>query len=57
LEVSDKDLLELRPTTNVVGRQELEPCSNVLPNTDGEVLDDEVVVICPSGAAGELEVF
>jgi hypothetical protein len=57
LEVSDKELLELRPTADTVGRQEFEPCSNILPNTNGEVLDDEVVVIRSFGSAGELEIF
>jgi hypothetical protein len=51
LEVPDEDLLELRPITDVVGQQEFEPCSKVLPDTDGEVLDDEVVIIHPSGSA------
>jgi hypothetical protein len=57
LEVLDEDLLELGQTTNVVGWQEFEPCSNVLPDTDGEVLDDEVVIIRPSGSTCELEIF
>jgi hypothetical protein len=50
-------MLELRPTTNVVGRQEFKPCSNMLPNTYGEVLDDEVVVIRSSSLASESEIF
>jgi hypothetical protein len=29
----------------------------VLPDTDGEVLDDEVVIIRPSSLAGESEIF
>jgi hypothetical protein len=29
----------------------------VFPNAYGEVLDDEVVIMCPSGSAGESEVF
>jgi hypothetical protein len=37
LEVPKEDLLELCPTTNAVGRQEFEPCSNVLPDIDGEI--------------------
>jgi hypothetical protein len=57
VEVPEEDLLELRPTTDAVGRQEFEPCSNMLPNIDGEVLDDEVVIIHPSSSAGESEVF
>jgi hypothetical protein len=44
LEVPDKDLFELRST-------------NMLPNIDRKLLDDEVVIIHPSGWAGESEVF
>ena len=40
-----------------VRRKEFEPRLNMLPHTDGEVLDDEVVIIHSSGSAGELEVF
>jgi hypothetical protein len=57
MEVLDENLLELHPTTNVVGRHEFKPRSNMLPDADGEVLDDEVVIIRPSGSAGESEVF
>jgi hypothetical protein len=57
LEVLDEDLLELHPTSNAVGPQNFEPCSNMLPNTNEEVLDDEVVVIRPSSLAGKSEVF
>ena len=57
LEISDKDLLEIRPVTDAVGRKEFEPCSNMLPHADGEVLDDEVVIIHSSGSVGEPEVF
>jgi hypothetical protein len=57
LEVPDKDLFELRSTMNAVGWQKFEPCSNMLPNIDRKLLDDEVVIIHPSGWAGESEVF
>ena len=57
LEVSDKDPLEIRPVANAVGRKEFWPCSNMLPHVDGEVLDDEVVIIQSSGSVGEPEVF
>ena len=30
---------------------------NMLPHTDGEVLNDEVVIIHPIGSVGEPEVF
>jgi hypothetical protein len=57
LEVPDENLLELSSTTDAVGRQEFEPRLNVLPDADGEVLDDAVVIIRPSGSVGELEIF
>ena len=38
-------------------REEFESCSNVLPHGDGEVLNDEVVIIHSSGSVGESEVF
>ena len=27
------------------------------PHTDGEILNDEIVIIHPSGSAGELKIF
>jgi hypothetical protein len=57
MEVPDENLLELRPTTDAVGRQEIEPRLNMLPNTDGEVLDDEVVVVHLSSPTSEPEVI
>ena len=56
LEIADEDPLEIRPVMDVVGRKEFEPCLNMLPHTDGEVLDDEVVIIHFS-SAGEPKVF
>ena len=57
LEISNEGPLEIRPVTDAVGRKEFEPCSHMLPHVDGEVLDDEVVIIHSSGSAGEPEVF
>ena len=57
LEISNEGPLEIRPVTDAVERKEFEPCSNMLPHTDGEVLDDEVVIIHSSGLAGESKVF
>ena len=57
LEISDEDPLEICPVTDDVGRKEFEPCSNMLPHIDGEVLDDEVVIIHFSGLACKPEVF
>jgi hypothetical protein len=56
LEFPDEDLLELCPTMDAVGWQEFEPRSNMLPDIDGEVLDDEAV-IRPSGSIGEPKIF
>ena len=57
LENSDKYPLEICPVADAVGRKELEPCSNMLPHADGEVLDDEAIIIHSSGLVGELEFF
>ena len=38
-------------------REEFEPCSNMFSHADGEVLNDEVVIIHSFGLVGELEVF
>ena len=42
---------------DAVGREEFEPCSNMLPHADGEILNDEVVIIHSSGLASEPKVF
>ena len=42
---------------NVVVREEFKPCPNMFPHADGEILNDEIVIIHPSGSAGELEIF
>ena len=57
LEVPDEDPLEIRLVTDAVTWEEFEPCSNMLPHADGEVLNDEVVIIHSSGSVGEPEVF
>ena len=38
-------------------REEFEPCSNMFPHADREVLNDEVVIIHSSGLVGEPKVF
>ena len=57
LEISDEGPLEIRPVADAVGQEEFEPCSNMLPHTDGEILNDEVVISHSSISAGEPEVF
>ena len=57
LEILDEDSLEVRPVANVVMQEEFEPCSNMFPHANGEVLDDEVIIIHSSGSVGEPEVF
>ena len=57
LEVPDEDPLELRLVADAVMREEFEPRSNMFPHADGEVLNDEVVIIHTSSLACELEVF
>ena len=57
LEVPDEDPLEVRPVTDAIVREEFEPRSNMFPHTDGEVLNDEVIIIHSPGSVGEPEVF
>ena len=57
LEIPDEDPLEIRLVADAVRWEEFKPCSNMLPHVDGEVLNDEVVIIHSSGSAGESEVF
>ena len=38
-------------------REEFEPCPNMFPYADGEILNDAKVIIHPSGSIGELEIF
>ena len=57
LEIPDEDPLEVRPVADAVRRDEFEPCSNMFPHADGEVLNDEVVIIHPFGSIGEPKVF
>ena len=57
LEIPDEDSLEIRSVADAVRREEFEPCLNMLPHTNGEVLNDEVVIIHSSGLAGEPKVF
>ena len=53
LEVPDKDHLEVRPVTDAIVREKFEPRSNMFPHVNGEVLNDEMVIIHSSGSAGE----
>ena len=57
LEVPYEDPLEVRPVADTIRREEFKPCSNMLPQVDGEVLNDEVVIIHSSGSVGEPKVF
>ena len=49
LEVLDEDPLEVHPVADAVVQEEFEPHLNMFPHIDGEVLNDEVVIIHFSG--------
>ena len=57
MEISDKDPLEVHSVTDAIMWEEFKPCLNMFPHVDGEVLNDEVVIIYSSGSASELKVF
>ena len=57
LEIFDEDPLEVRPVVDAVVQEEFKPCLNMFPHTDGEILNDEMVIIHPFGSAREPEIF
>ena len=57
LEVPDEDHLEVHPVADAVMREEFEPCLNMFPHADGEVLNDEVVIIHSASSIGEPKFF
>ena len=57
LEIPNEDPLEVHPVADAIMREEFEPCSNMFPHADGEVLNDEMVIIHSSSLVGEPEVF
>ena len=57
MEIPDKDPLEVRPVTDAVVWEEFKPRPNMFPHVDGEILNDEKVIIHPSGSASELKIF
>ena len=57
LEISDKDPLEAHPVADAVVREEFEPCSNMFLHADGEVLNDEVIIIHSPSSVGEPKIF
>ena len=42
---------------DAVVQEEFEPCPNMIPHADGEILNDEKVIIHPSGSAGKPKIF
>ena len=57
LEVPNEYPLEVRPVTDVVVREEFKPGLNMFPHADGEILNDEIVIIHPSDSVGEPKIF
>ena len=57
LEISNEDPLEVRQVADAIMREEFKPCPNMFPHVDGEILNDEIVIIHPSGSVGEPEIF
>ena len=53
----NEDPLEVRPVMDTIVQEEFEPCLNMFPHVDGEVLNDEVIIIHSPGSVGEPEVF
>ena len=57
LEISNKDPLEVRLVVDAIMQEEFKPSLNMFPHADGEILNDEMVIIHPSGSVGEPKIF
>ena len=57
LEISNKDPLEVRLVVDAIMQEEFKPSLNMFPHADGEILNDEMVIIHPSGLAGDSKIF
>jgi hypothetical protein len=57
LEVSHKDLLQIRPTLDCVGRQVFQPRSCRIGQEQWKVVDNEVIIICTTGLTVKSIVF
>ena len=57
MEISNEDPLEVRPVVDAVMWEEFKPRPNMFPHADEEILNDEKVIIHPSGSAGEPKIF
>jgi hypothetical protein len=57
LKVAGEDLLEILPTIDRVSRQVIVPSSGRLGQVDGEELDDEEAIVCPTCPAHEAVVL
>ena len=57
LEISNEDPLKVCPVMDAIVREEFKPCPNMFPDADGEILNDKMVIIHPSGSAGKLLIF
>jgi hypothetical protein len=53
LEVTHKDVLQVRPTSNLVRRDMLQPCTCRVGEVQGEVADDECITICAADLTSE----
>ena len=51
LEIPDEDPLKVCPVADTVVWKEFEPCPNMLPYTNGKILDDEKVIIHSSNSS------
>jgi hypothetical protein len=53
LKVPHEDLLQVRPILDGAGREVLQPCSGQVDQEQGEVADDEVVIIRAASLIGK----
>ena len=54
LEVSHKDLFQVRPTLDSVGRKVFQPCSRRIGQEQLKVADNKIIIIHSTGLASKL---
>ena len=57
LKISNEDPLEVRQVMDAVVQEEFKPRPNMFPHIDGEILNDEMIIIHPFGLAGDPKIF
>ena len=53
LKISYEDLSQVRPAVDLVRRKMFKPCPCRVREVEGEVSDDEIILLCPTSSSGK----